>query len=76
MPRAAWCWAGLGLLVALAGCGDPRTYDHRGYTKSILETPGVFIHGAPRSEMDSLGTPILPQAEVIVLPDSVVNAGG
>jgi hypothetical protein len=75
MPRGAWRLAGLGLLLAL-GCGDPPTYDHRGYTKSILETPGVFVHGAPRSEMDSLGTPILPQAEVIVLPDSAATGGG
>jgi hypothetical protein len=76
MPRAAWRWAGLGLLLAFAGCGDPPTTDHRGYTKSILETPGVFIHGEHRSEMDSLGTPILPVAEVIVLPDSAASNGG
>jgi hypothetical protein len=75
MPRGAWRWAGLGLLLAF-GCGDPPTDDHRGYTKSILETPGVRIHGEQRTEMDRLGDPILPTAEVIVLPDSGASTGG
>ena len=75
MPRGAWRWAGLGLLLAL-GCGDPPTNDHRGYTKSILETPGVRIRGEHRSEMDRLGDPTLPTAEIIVLPDSAATGGG
>lgn len=72
MPRGAWRWAGLGLLLAL-GCGDPPTRDRRGYTKSILETPGVRVRGEIRSEMDRLGDPILPVAEVIELPDSTTE---
>lgn len=67
--RGTWRWAGLGLLLVL-GCGDPPTNDRRGYTKSILERPGVRIRGEQRSEMDRLGDPILPTAEIIVLPDS------
>ena len=74
MPRGAWRWAGLGLLLTL-GCGDPPTNDHRGYTKSILETPGLRIRGEQRSEMDRLGDPILPVADVIVLSDSTAASG-
>jgi hypothetical protein len=61
--------------LAAIGCGDPPTNDRRGYTKSILEAPGVRIRGEARSEMDRLGDPILPTADTVVLPDSA-TAGG
>jgi hypothetical protein len=40
-----------------------------------LETPGIRIRGEQRSEMDRLGDPILPAADVIVLSDSAAAPG-
>jgi mono/diheme cytochrome c family protein len=55
------------LVAALlaVGCGDPDTSDDRGYTKAPLERPTVLVKGEPASEMDQLGTPLLPAAPVI-----------
>lgn len=53
------------MLLLAAACGDPKTNDHRGYTKAPLERPTVLVQGEPKSEMSGLGSPILPVAPVI-----------
>ncbi|HUP88298.1 MAG TPA: c-type cytochrome [Longimicrobiales bacterium] len=55
----------LGVLLLAAACGDPKTNDHRGYTKAPLERPTVLVKGEPKTEMAGLGSPILPAAPVI-----------
>jgi mono/diheme cytochrome c family protein len=52
-------------VLAAAACGDPETSDNRGYTKAPLERPTVLVKGEPESQMDRLGTPLLPEAPVI-----------
>lgn len=52
-------------LLAAAGCGDPKTDDHRGYTKAPLEEPTVLVKGEPDSDMDDLGDPAYPEAPYI-----------
>ncbi len=67
-PRSAWrC---LGLVLLLAACGDPPSYDHRGYSKEPLERMGVFMHGEKRSDVARFRKLNLPDTQVVVLPDS------
>jgi hypothetical protein len=61
------------VVVLLAGCGDPETNDHRGYTKAPLERPAVLIRGEEPSAMRAFGRPRLPESEPLVLPDSAGN---
>lgn len=53
------------LLLAAAGCGDPKSSDHRGYTKAPLEKPTVIVQGEPKTEMAGIGHPITQAAPVI-----------
>ena len=59
--RAAGCMA----TIALLGCGDAETNDNRGYTKAPLEEAGVLIKAEGSSDMDALGSPILPRDTII-----------
>ena len=59
--RAAGCLA----TIALLGCGDAETNDNRGYTKAPLEEPGVLIKSEGSSDMDALGSPVLPRDTII-----------
>ena len=59
--RAAACMA----TIALLGCGDAETNDKRGYTKAPLEEAGVLIKAEGSSEMDALGSPVLPRDTII-----------
>ena len=52
-------------VLLTVACGDPETSDDRGYTKAPLERPTVLVKGEPASEMDALGTPLLPEAPII-----------
>jgi mono/diheme cytochrome c family protein len=72
-------WIAGTLLLAAAGCGDPKTNDARGYTKAPLEQPTVLVKGEPKSRMDELGNPILPEAPVYKAEtpaDTQKTAGG
>jgi hypothetical protein len=60
---------GLTILLVLPACGDPNTYDARGYTKAPLEKPGVLIKGEGSSAMDSLGSPLVPR-DTVIPPES------
>ena len=62
--RAAGCLA----TIALLGCGDAETNDNRGYTKAPLEEPGVLIKSEGSSDMDALGSPVLPRDTIIPVP--------
>jgi hypothetical protein len=51
--------------IVLFGCGDADTNDNRGYTKAPLEEPGVLIKAESSSDMDALGTPVMPRDTLI-----------
>ncbi len=70
--RKTMLWA----VLALAACGDPDTYDNRGYTKAPLERPTVLVQGEPDSEMDRLGNPLLPDAPRIEAEEDTTPAAG
>lgn len=53
------------LAVVTAACGDPKTTDHRGYTKAPLEQPDVFVKGEPHTPISNLGHPNYPDAPLI-----------
>lgn len=53
------------LALTTAGCGDPKTNDHRGYTKAPLEQPRVLVKGEHASDMARYGEPNLPVAPLI-----------
>ena len=63
-------------LVLSAGCGDPDTNDHRGYTKAPLESPTVLVKGEPASPMDRLADPAYPEAPLIEAEKDTAPAGG
>lgn len=65
---AAW------MIAAAAGCGDPETTDHRGYTKAPLEDPSVLIGGEHPSQMAAYGSPNRVIAEELELPEEVPGA--
>jgi mono/diheme cytochrome c family protein len=52
-------------VLGVAACGDPETNDKRGYTKAPLERPTVLVQGEPKSTMDELGNPMMPEAPII-----------
>lgn len=56
--------------ILLAGCGDPPTSDHRGYTKAPLETPGIRVVPERPSIFRQYAHPRLPDGQPIVLKDS------
>ena len=60
---------GLAIVLVLPACGDPDTYDARGYTKAPLEKPGVLIMGEGSSAMDSLGSPVVAR-DTVIPPES------
>lgn len=73
MTMAAWQTRTMGVLalaLGMAACGDPETYDDRGYTKAPLERAGLPVRGEPETQMDALGTPNYPVIKVIEAPDS------
>ena len=62
-------------VLVVAACGDPDTSDNRGYTKAPLERPTVLVQGEPRSEMDALANPAMPEAPLIEAePDTAKQA--
>lgn len=63
------------LLLSAAACGDPKTNDHRGYTKAPLERPTVMVTGEPKSEMNGMGRPIYPDAPLIEAEKDTGKAG-
>ena len=63
----------LATLLVLPACGDPDTYDTRGYTKAPLEHPGVLIKGEGSSAMDSLGSPLV-ERDTVIPPESTPPA--
>ena len=64
-------------VLIVAACGDPDTRDERGYTKAPLERPTVLVQGEPRSDMDALANPLLPEAPLIEAErDTAKQAGG
>ena len=64
---------GLGSVLVVAACGDPGTYDTRGYTKAPLEHAGLLIKGEGSSAMDSLGSPIMPR-DTVIPPENIQPA--
>jgi hypothetical protein len=58
------------LSITLIGCGDPGTTDRRGYTKNILEQPGLVVKGQEKTAIDALGDPVLPDTARILIADT------
>ncbi len=54
--------------LTLTACGGGGTNDDRGYTKAPLENPGLFVGQEPGSEMQGIGQPNRPRAEIIETP--------
>lgn len=66
MRNSAWANAiACATTIVLFGCGDAETNDGRGYTKAPLEEPGLLIKAEGSSDMDALGTPVMPRDTLI-----------
>jgi hypothetical protein len=75
MRCSSRCVALAFLTAALAGCGDPPTSDHRGYTKAPLERPGIRISPEQPTTFRQFAHPKLPDAQPIVLQDTSKASG-
>lgn len=74
LQKRTWPGVLLFLAVSSAGCGDPETNDHRGYTKAPLEDPNPLVGAEEPGEMAQYGEPNRVVADRIELPEPAAGA--